>query len=292
MPLAWGRGSHGGAGMKIVQITDTHFSPTKPHFNGNWEPLAAWIEQSGVDLVIHTGDLSVDGADKDDDIAFCMDLMREVSTPMLLVPGNHDVGHLPGSLQPVNAGRLERWRRLVGPDYWMEDTGSWRLIGLDSLLMGFDDAEDEAQFDWLRTVLESRGGRRAALFAHKPLFVDAPGEGDTGYWSVRPAQRQRLYDLIAAHDVALFASGHLHRAWQGHYENTSLVWGPSAAFVVGDMEREMPGERLLGAVIHQFGDTVASEIVAIPGMTAYVLDDVVAEVYPHEAHKVRKRVAS
>jgi len=282
--------------MKIVQITDTHFSPTKPHFNGNWEPLASWIEQSGADLVVHTGDLSVDGADKDDDIAFCMDLMREVSAPMLLVPGNHDVGHLPGSLQPVNAGRLERWRRLVGPDYWMEDAGSWRLIGLDSLLMGFDDAEDEAQFEWLRSALESRGGRRVALFAHKPLFVDAPGEGDTGYWSVRPAQRQRLYDLIAAHDVALFASGHLHRAWQGRYENTSLVWGPSAAFVVGDMERDMPGERLLGAVIHQFGhqfgDTVASEIVAIPGMTAFVLDDVVAEVYPHEAHKVRKRVAS
>ena len=282
--------------MKIVQITDTHFSPTKPHFNGNWEPLASWIEQSGADLVVHTGDLSVDGADKDDDIAFCMDLMREVSAPMLLVPGNHDVGHLPGSLQPVNAGRLERWRRLVGPDYWMEDAGSWRLIGLDSLLMGFDDAEDEAQFEWLRSALESRGGRRVALFAHKPLFVDAPGEGDTGYWSVRPAQRQRLYDLIAAHDVALFASGHLHRAWQGKYENTSLVWGPSAAFVVGDMERDMPGERLLGAVIHQFGhqfgDTVASEIVAIPGMTTYVLDDVVAEVYPHEAHKVRKRVAS
>ncbi|TPL90516.1 metallophosphoesterase [Mesorhizobium sp. B2-3-13] len=278
--------------MKIVQITDTHFSPSKPHFNGNWEPLAAWIAQSGADLVIHTGDLSVDGADKDADISFCMELMREISVPMLLVPGNHDVGHLPGSLQPVNAERLERWHRLVGPDYWMEDAGNWRFIGLDSLLMGFDDAEEEAQFEWLRTVLESRGGRRIALFAHKPLFIDEPGEGDTGYWSVRPTQRQRLYDLIGCHDVALFASGHLHRAWQGKYESTALVWGPSAAFVVGDMERDMPGERLLGAVVHEFGDTVTSEIVAIPGMSVHVLDDVVEEVYPHEAHKVRGKVAS
>lgn len=275
--------------MKIVQITDTHFSPTKPHFNGNWEPLASWIEDSGADLVVHTGDLSVDGADRDDDIIFCMDLMRKISKPMLLVPGNHDVGHLPGSLQPVNAGRLERWRRLVGPDYWSEDAGTWRFIGLDSLLMGFDDAEEEAQFEWLRAMLESRGGRRVALFAHKPLFVDKPAEGDTGYWSIRPAQRQRLYDLIGAHDVALFASGHLHWAWKGKYENTSLVWGPSAAFIVDGMEREMPGERLIGAVVHEFGDTVASEIVAVAGMTVHVLDDVVAEVYPHEAHKVRKR---
>ncbi|TIS94898.1 MAG: metallophosphoesterase, partial [Mesorhizobium sp.] len=58
------------------------------------------------------------------------------------------------------------------------------------------------------------------------------------------------------------------------------------------MERDMPGERLLGAVVLEFGDTVTSEIVAIPGMTVHVLDDVVEEVYPHEAHKVRGKVAS
>jgi alkaline phosphatase D len=272
--------------LKIIQITDTHFSPSKPHFNGNWEPLADWIEKSGADLVVHTGDLTVDGADKDEDIRFCMDLMRQISVPMLIVPGNHDVGHLPGSPQPVNATRLARWRDLVGPDYWAEDIANWRLIGLDSLLMGFGDDEEEKQFQWLEEMLDSRGDLRVALFAHKPLFVDAPDEGDTGYWSVRPAPRKRLYDLIAAHDVALFASGHLHWTWQGRYNDTSLIWGPSAAFILRTMEREMPGERLIGAVVHEFGETIESQIVAVPGMTAYYLDDVVEEVYPHEAHKV------
>jgi alkaline phosphatase D len=280
------------ADVKIIQITDTHFSPSKPHFNGNWEPLAAWIEEAGADLVIHTGDLTVDGADKDEDISFSMELMRQISVPMLLVPGNHDVGHLPGSLQPVNAARLDRWRRLVGPDYWAEDVGDWRLIGLDSLVMGFEDAEEEAQFEWLQSMLESRGDLRVALFAHKPLFVDELMEGDTGYWSIRPRERQRLYGLVAAHDVRLFASGHLHWAWKGHYQNTSLVWGPAASFILDGMERQMPGERLIGAVMHVFGDEVTSEIVAIPGMTAYVLDEVVAEVYPHEAHKVQKEPAA
>jgi alkaline phosphatase D len=273
--------------LKIIQITDTHFSPSKPHFNGNWEPLAEWIEKSGADLIVHTGDLAVDGADKDEDITFCMELMQQVSVPMLIVPGNHDVGHLPGSLQPVNETRLARWRSLVGPDYWAEDLENWRLIGLDSLLMGFDDDEEEKQFQWLEEMLDSRGNLRVAMFAHKPLFVDTPDEGDTGYWSVRPAPRKRLYDLIAAHDVALFASGHLHWAWKGQYNDTSLVWGPSAAFILRNMEREMPGERLIGAVVHQFADEVSSEIVAIPGMTPYYLDDVVEEVYPHEAHKVQ-----
>ncbi|AYG60630.1 metallophosphoesterase family protein [Rhizobium jaguaris] len=274
--------------MKIIQITDTHFSPSKPHFNGNWEPLAQWIEASGADLIVHTGDLSVDGADKDEDIAFSMDLMRQISVPMLIVPGNHDVGHLPGSLQPVNAERLQRWRRLVGPDYWAEDLENWRLIGLDSLLMGFEDAEEQKQFDWLQEMLESRGGRRVALFAHKPLFVDEPDEGDTGYWSVRPAQRRRLYDLIAAHDVALFGSGHLHWAWKGQFDNTALVWAPAASFILDKMERLMPGERLIGAAVHELGDDVTTEIVAVPGMTTYYFDDVVEEVYPHEAHKVQR----
>ncbi|CDN52318.1 metallophosphoesterase family protein [Neorhizobium galegae] len=269
--------------MKIIQITDTHFSPEKPHFNGNWAPLLNWIEDTRADLIIHTGDLTVDGADKPGDITFCLDLMRQTSIPMLILPGNHDVGHLPGSEQPVNAERLKRWRDLVGEDRWFEDTNGWRFIGLNSLLLGHEDDEEEAQFEWLRETLEERRGRRIALFAHKPLFVDEPHEGDTGYWSVRPAQRKRLYDLIAAHDVALFASGHLHWAWQGRFENTALTWGPSAAFILDKLVREMPGERLVGAVVHEFGDGVESEIVAVPGMTAYVLDEVIEEVYPTSA---------
>ena len=129
--------------MKIIQITDTHLSPSKPHFNGNWEPLRDWILQTGADLIIHTGDLTVDGADHEDDIAFSLELMRQLPMPVLIVPGNHDVGHLPGSAQPVDAARLERWRRLAGPDYWVSDHGSWRLIGLNSLLFGHGDTEED-----------------------------------------------------------------------------------------------------------------------------------------------------
>ena len=135
--------------MKIIQITDTHFSPGKPHFNGNWAPLLTWIEDTGADLIVHTGDLTVDGADKDEDIVFSMDLMRQVSIPMLIVPGNHDVGHLKGSDQPVTAERLTRWRSLAGADRWLEDAAGWRFIGLNALLLGHEDDEEEAQFEWL-----------------------------------------------------------------------------------------------------------------------------------------------
>jgi alkaline phosphatase D len=269
--------------VKIIQITDTHFSPEKQHFNGNWAPLLNWIEDTGADFIVHTGDLTVDGADKAEDITFCMDLMRQVSVPMLIVPGNHDVGHMRGGAQPVNAERLKRWRDLVGPDRWFHDAGEWRFVGLNSLVLGHEDEEEQAQFEWLRETLEDRKGRRIALFAHKPLFVDAPDEGETGYWGARPQERAKLLDLIKAHDVALYASGHLHWAWQGRHDNMALTWGPSAAFIIDKLEREMPGERLIGAAIHTFGDDVQTEIVAVPGMTAYVIDDVIHEVYPSPA---------
>jgi hypothetical protein len=42
--------------------------------------------------------------------------------------------------QPVNAERLGGWRRLFGPDRWVEDVAEgarhWRLVGLDVVLMG------------------------------------------------------------------------------------------------------------------------------------------------------------
>lgn len=270
--------------MKIIQITDTHLSPKKSHFNGNWAPLARWIEASGADIVVHTGDLTIDGADQEEDIRFSMDLMRQLSVPVLIVPGNHDVGHYSDMHQPVNEARLARWRELAGPDRWVSDHGNWRLIGLNSLLIGFDDVVDEEQFAWLAEQLEGRNGRKVAIFAHKPLFVDDVGEGDTGYWSIRPEQRRRLLDLFSANDVMLHASGHLHWGWTGDHAGISLVWGPPSSFILRDLEREMPGERLVGAVIHHFDDEgVSSEIIELADLTAYVLDDVVEQVYPQAA---------
>lgn len=267
--------------MKILQITDTHLSPVKSHFTENWDRLAAWIVEAGADLVVHTGDLTIDGADLDEDMVYSIEKMRSLPIPMLIVPGNHDVGHLPGSDQPVNQERLSRWQTLVGPDRWVSDHPGWRLIGLNSLIIGAQSEEDEAQFHWLEAQLASRDGRQVAIFAHKPLFVDSADEGDSGYWGIAPKQRQKLFDLFKDHPVKLHASGHLHWAWQGEHAGITLVWGPPSSFIIQDFEREMPGERLVGAVIHTLSDHgVSSEIVSLPQLVPYVFDDLAAELYP------------
>lgn len=272
--------------MKIIQITDTHFSPTKSHFNNNWAPLLKWIDEQSADLVIHTGDLTVDGADHLEDITFCMSLMNMTRTPIRFVPGNHDVGHSAQSLQPVNAERLERWCCVVGYDRFVEDFADHSLIGINTLLCGFEDEREEAQYHWLEEVLAQRQNKHICLFSHKPLFVDDVTEDDTGYWGLNPRSRKRMLDILGKANVQLFASGHLHFAWNGQLDNINLTWGPSAAFILEELERPMPGERIVGAVIHHLGETVKTEFVQVPGMTAHILDEVIEEVYPQALSQI------
>jgi 3',5'-cyclic AMP phosphodiesterase CpdA len=257
--------------MRIIQISDTHLSPIEAHFVGNWPPLAAWIEEQRPDLVIHTGDMTMDGADRAEDLRHGAALIRTLPVPVRAVPGNHDVGEAGNETQPVNAARLARWRADVGADWWFEDRGGWRLIGINGLLIGNGDDEEAAQAAWLDAVMAGAGGRRLAWFMHKPLFLDDPAEGDTGYWSIKPVPRRPWLDRIRRHDVALVATGHLHKAHQRTVDGTRYVWAPSSAFLCSpQIQPDMPGEKHVGAVLYEFdGDRVEPTIVEVPGLTTH-----------------------
>src|SRR5919112_4393391 len=156
---------------RVLQISDTHLSRGKPQFSANWAPLRDWARAQEAALVIHTGDLTVDGADSEDDMRDGAERMRELGMPFRAVPGNHDVGEAGNRHQPVNEERLSRWRRHFGADHWCEDVGEWRLIGLDSMLFGDGGAEEARQLEWLEGTMASAGSRRLAWFTHRPLFI-------------------------------------------------------------------------------------------------------------------------
>src|SRR5436853_321302 len=125
--------------VRVIQISDTHLSPIKQHFGANWAPVVRWIAAHKPDLIIHTGDVTVDAAD-----------------------------------------------------------------------------------------------RRIAWFTHRPLFIDTPDEGDTGYWSVKPRERRALLDLAQRHHVEIIATGHLHRWHDFALNGTRYIWAPSSGFLVGE----------------------------------------------------------
>jgi 3',5'-cyclic AMP phosphodiesterase CpdA len=267
---------------RIIQISDTHLSPGKTHFNGNWAPLAAWVRAQRPDLVIHTGDLTIDGADKDEDLVYCAAQLRELGVPFRVVPGNHDVGDSNHRHQPVNTDRLARWERFIGPERWVEDIAGWRLIGLDAMLIGSNHEREAEQLAWAEAAMAAADGRRLACFLHRPLFLSAPDEADTGYWSMKPQPRRDWLDLVRRHDIGLVASGHLHRAHDFTVDGARYVWGPSSAFLCGPaVQPEMPGEKSLGAVLYEFnGGDVRVEIVAVPGLAEHWIDNILEEVYP------------
>jgi predicted MPP superfamily phosphohydrolase len=268
--------------MRIIQISDTHLSPGKSHFADNWAPLAAWIADQRADLVIHTGDVTVDGADVEEDLRYAAELMRQLNVPFRAVPGNHDVGDAGHPRQQVNSERLARWRAYFGPDWWCEDLEDYRLVGLDAMLLGSGDPEENAQDAWLERIMERADGRRIAWFLHRPLFLDSPEEGDTGYWSVKPQPRARLLELAGRHSVELIASGHLHKSHQMTRHGACYIWAPASSFLVGpEIQPPMPGEKQLGAVLYDLsGAALEAKICAVPGLSVYWIDDVIHEVYP------------
>ncbi len=253
--------------MRVVQITDTHLSRGKAHFGDNWAPLARWINAQRPDLVIHTGDVTVDGAGVDDDMAYAAGLLRGLGVRFRAIPGNHDVGEAGHLRQPITR--------------WVEDVEGWRLIGLDALMLGSGLNEEAVQAAWLETLTAKAEGRRIAWFLHKPLFLESPEESDTGYWSVKPEPRARLMALLNRHPVALVASGHLHKANDFRRDGTRYLWAPASSFLVGKAQPPMPGEKRLGAVLYEVGITgFEAEISEVPGLTDHWIDDVAEEVYP------------
>jgi 3',5'-cyclic AMP phosphodiesterase CpdA len=272
--------------MRIIQISDTHLSPGKVHFADNWAPLARWIAEQRPDLVIHTGDVTVDGAEVEEDLRYCSELMHGLGVRFRAVPGNHDVGDAGHRSQPVSDERLQRWRTYFGPDRWVEDIEDWRLIGLDTLLIGSGEREEGVQADWLDGAMNNAGDRHIAWFLHRPLFLDSPSEGDTGYWSIKPQPRAQLLDLIKRCSVALVASGHLHRAHDFQHNGTRYIWAPSTAFLVGPGMKAPPMPGRLGAVIYDIGrETIEAKIIAVPGLSMHWLDEVIEEVYPRGPNK-------
>jgi 3',5'-cyclic AMP phosphodiesterase CpdA len=256
--------------MRVIQISDTHLSRNKPHFDDNWAPLARWIAALRPDLVLHTGDVSVDGAEVDDDLAYAAQLLAGLPARCRAVPGNHDVGEAGHRRHPVDDARLARWRARFGEDRWVEDVPGWRLIGLDALILGQGGIEEAAQTAWLETIMAECVAPRVAWFLHKPLFLDSPREGDTGYWAVQPGPRAPLLALLERHQVALVASGHLHKEHDFRSNQTRYIWGPASSFLVGNLQPEMPGAKRLGAVLYEFGTAgFTAEICEVPGLNPH-----------------------
>jgi alkaline phosphatase D len=166
----------------------------------------------------------------------------------------------------------------------VRDLPGWRLVGLNSEVMGTGHDEEATQAAFAEAAAAEAGDRRIALFLHKPVFVSAPGDSTFDYWSVPPHARDSLAPLLCHPGLRLVASGHLHLHRRFDIGAVLFAWAPPLSFVVHPREQEgLPGERLCGALVHRLhADRAETELLAPAGMETPSLDDVRAETYPRE----------
>lgn len=271
----------------LVQFTDTHLGAGTSLFRRNFETVVARLSGNPPDLIVASGDVTLDGADSEADFAFTRAAFDRLPRPILAVPGNHDVGDHPEIMprQPVSTERLERFRRHMGADRWAVDREGWRLLGLNSQVMGSGHAEEAAQAAFIAEQLESLGDRCLAVFLHKPIFVATPAETAFDYWSVPPFARPDLGPLLAHPGLRLVASGHLHLHHEVMRNAVRFAWAPSVAFIVAEDEQpDLPGARPCGFLMHHFeAGAVTTELVAPECMEQPFIHEVRREAYPHSA---------
>lgn len=269
----------------ILQISDTHLSPGTQLFRQNLALLGAWAAAARPDLVVVTGDLSLDGAAGDADLEFAAGMLRELPAPLLVLPGNHDVGSDPRTMpkQPVDAARLARFRRLAGADNWVHDLPGWRLVGLNSEIMGTGLAEEAAQAGFIAAAAAGIGDRRLAVFLHTPAFTTSLEDPGFDYWSVAPEARGALRPLLDHPGLRLVGSGHLHLHHQFTRDAVRYAWAPPVSFVCEpEVQPGIPGERLPGALLHRLGaDAAESALVSPAGIEHHWMAAVRSETYPH-----------
>jgi Icc protein len=259
--------------LRVIQISDTHLSGRKPLFQANFDTMRAWLHADPPDLIICSGDLSLDGADREEDLRFAAEQLARLPARCLVIPGNHDVGDFAEleTSQVTSAERLARWHAVLGPDHFVQDVPGWRLIGLNTQSLGSGLAEEAAQAEALTGAVAGADGRALALFLHKPLCQHRLDETDLNYWSVLQPARDALLGAFGSTTPRFVASGHIHQ-WRDHAPSgLRQIWAPAISFIVGEEQQPSLGSKLLGAVEHLLhpDGTHASRLLTLDGLALH-----------------------
>ena len=267
--------------FRLAQISDTHLARRLSELTGNFHRVSEYIDSERPDLVINSGDIAFDGPTNRDDLEFAKTLHDALPVACRYLPGNHDIGDNPTGVgpapsQPATEQDRQAFVSIFGEDRWRFDAAGWCFIGLDSLVMNTGLASEAEQFDWLASQLSSTNGKPVALFLHKPLYLNTPGDPEIAATAIRyvpiPA-RGRLIEMLRAVDLRLVASGHVHQRRDFTFGHIRHVWAPSAGFIIPDKIQEVIGTKEVGLVEYRFQpDSFEVRHVRAPGQIDIGLD--------------------
>ena len=263
--------------MRIALVSDSHLAPIAAAFDANWRAVRRHIAQGNIDLTIHLGDFTLDGFSDPAQLDHARRLSADWPTPLLFIPGNHDIGdHRPApdmpAEEPLDLALLERYRATFGSDHWRIVADEWRLLGINAQLLGTDTASEAEQWEWLAGELRQSTGRPVVLLLHKPLLHVDPADDVPHIRYLPSAPRRRLLELLASVDLRLVLSGHTHQYLDRMVGLTRHVWLPSTAYIFPDSKQERIGEKVTGlCVLELTGDRYQLALVRPEGVERHDL---------------------
>jgi 3',5'-cyclic-AMP phosphodiesterase len=281
--------------FRLAQISDSHLSRAKPFFAGNFERVAAEIRRRGADLVVNSGDMSLDGVGREDDLLEARRLHDGIGPAVRYLAGNHDLGDAhdsPAGIESrIGVSTRERYQCIFGADFWHLDVPGWRLIALNAQLLGSDLHAAAEQMEFLNEAVRGSADRSIALLVHKPLFDASPDEAVVSGRFINPLPRRQLLAAIADSKLALVASGHVHQHRSTMHEGVHYVWAPSTGFVLPDSAQPRYGEKEIGYVEHvlQADGSHVSRFVDVPGSQRLDIADF-PDAYPGHTLPVLPKV--
>jgi 3',5'-cyclic AMP phosphodiesterase CpdA len=265
--------------FRIAQISDTHLSDRKPFFVDNFVRVGEALRADAPDLVLNSGDITLDGASDENDLAAARALHDGLGLPVRFLPGNHDLGDCQDA-PSHGEGAIDDRRRNVylthfGADWWTLDVPGWRVLGLNTQLLGSDLAASGEQDAAIAGAAATLADRKLALFLHKPLFDQVADETEVTGRFVNPGPRRTLLALLGPATPALVACGHVHQYRETRSGSSRHVWGTSTAFVLPDRLQPRYGVKEVGYVEHclEPDGRHESRLVQVPGVPTLSIAD-------------------
>ena len=175
----------------------------------------------GLDLVVITGDNVND--ERAEEYAVLADVLKELSVPFLILPGNHDDrAHLRAMVPDRPYPDEERL-------YHLWQSGDVRVIVLDTLAKGEIGGRLLApQLDWLEQNLAAPFEGHTLIALHHPPSPPAMGKLDGNVLIEGNVRLQALLDALSR--PATLLCGHMHRPFAAHFGRSFVSAATSTAF--------------------------------------------------------------
>lgn len=173
------------------------------------------INKLNVDVALFCGDMVHEASDMTKDWPR---LLKRFKVPVVVAPGNHDVGN------EVDSEKLALFKSVFGADYRSVTVNGWKIIATNAQYAHTPGIEQVAHDAWLdQELMDGKSSRMPMIVMnHIPPFADSLLESDS-YNNLPSAGRIDYLEKMVSAGVRFHLSGHLHRTLKREYGRMPIL---------------------------------------------------------------------